>query len=335
MNSTRSRAAGSILTAVIVVLAAFAVLVPQPGRAGASPIGQRGTDAEVLVTSSGTEVTVPFPGVDRHGWSGSTGTADALADVPADVPGAALTDVPAELPADAPADELGTMSIIGTDDTVRVADVGAYPARAIGLITRGGFPHCTGALIGSDTVLTAGHCLHDTGGQGWWSGLAFHTRLITDDHQICTPRADGLMAFRGWVEQGDERHDVGLMKLNCQVGETVGWLGVAPATRSLTGTEVTIQGFPGERLAELWLSVGPVLHDDRHLVFYDNDTLTGMSGSALQLHRPQRGRGCAGQCTVAVHAYGLHGEGLHTQHNHGARLTPGKAAALRAATRLA
>lgn len=332
MNRRPPRA--RVATAVVALLTALAGSMPATGRADATPARRPPTGAETLVTNTGAAVTAPFPGVDRHGWSGSTGTADTPAgDAPAgDLP---TDDLPTgDLPVgDTPVDQPGTMSIIGTDDTVRVADVGAYPARVTGLITRGGFPHCTGTLVSPDVVLTAGHCLHDTtGGRGWWPGLAFHTRLFSDGHRACAARADGLMAFRGWVERGDERHDVGLMRLTCAIGESDGWLGVAPAPRNLTGVDVMVQGFPGERLAQLWMSTGPILHDDRHLVFYDNDTLEGMSGAALQRHQPRRGRACSGQCVVGVHAYGRHdGDGRHARHNHGPRLTPGAVAALRAA----
>jgi glutamyl endopeptidase len=51
-------------------------------------------------------------------------------------------------------------SVIGTDNRYRITNTTSYPYRAITHITSsiGG---CTGWLIDPDTVVTAGHCLHN------------------------------------------------------------------------------------------------------------------------------------------------------------------------------
>ena len=54
-------------------------------------------------------------------------------------------------------------------------------------------------------------------------------------------------------------------------------------------------------------------------VFYQTDTVGGQSGSpVLDLNRT--GPFCTGQCSSAIHAYGLHGAAPHSNNNHGTRI---------------
>lgn len=265
---------------------------PKPGDVSTLP-----ADAAV---SSGGEVTLP--GVQEGaeiGFSGSEGSA--------------------------PQPE-STESIIGADQRVQVTGTTTYPARAVGLITRNGNHHCTGWLIGKDTVLTAGHCVHSGAGGSFFSGLRFFPGRngTSSPYGSCTPRSGGLTTFVGWSRDGNEQHDAGIIKLSCTVGNTTGWFGFWWQSASLNGASTQIQGYPGDKPQTQWRSNDFVRATETYQVFYNNDTVGGMSGSPVWQNRAAGSSFCAGVCGMAIHAYGLHGSGNHAVSNHGTRNTSAK-----------
>jgi glutamyl endopeptidase len=223
-----------------------------------------------------------------------------------------------------------TESIIGADQRTQVTNTTAYPARAVGLITLNGNHHCTGWLISKDTVLTAGHCVN-TGGNGstngtWYSGLRFFPGRSGNSwpYGSCVPRSGGLTSFVGWVRDGDEQHDAGIIKLNCSIGNTTGWFGLWWQSASLDGNFTRINGYPGDKPRTQWMSTDSVRATTTYQVFYQNDTLGGMSGSPVWRYRGTSEPYCTGACGMAIHAYGLHGSPPHSTNNHGTRNTQAK-----------
>ena len=64
------------------------------------------------------------------------------------------------------------------------------------------------------------------------------------------------------------------------------------------------------------------------MAFHAADTYGGQSGSPMFNFR--RGNGVSGPFIVAVHAYGAHPAGAHTNLNHGPRLTVARTALIAA-----
>ena len=219
----------------------------------------------------------------------------------------------------------GTDSIFGTDDRIQITGTTAYPARATVMITRNGNAHCSGWMIGPNTVATAGHCVHSGGSAGsWYSGLvAWPGRNgASAPYGGCASKLS--YSVSGWTVNGDEQFDYGVIKLNCTIGNTVGWYGYFWQSASLSGLPTLVSGYPGEKAFGTqwrgdWTSrtVATVTAEQ---VFYPNDTTGGMSGSPVYYDRP----GC-GTCTMAIHAYGFpHGGFPHNVYNHGTRITQAK-----------
>jgi glutamyl endopeptidase len=206
--------------------------------------------------------------------------------------------------------EEGTEAILGPDTRQRLYTT-RYPTRAQVLVTfRGG--RCSGTMIGPNTVATAGHCVHTGGSSGRWrSGFRVYPGANgrSTPYGSCTARR--LYSVSGWTNSRDARYDYGAIKLNCTIGNTVGWYGFT--TANPRNQPSIIQGYPGDKPLTQWASSDKVHATTSRQVFYKNDTLGGMSGSAVWYDRN-------GPYMIGIHAYRNHGTGLHSLYNHGTRI---------------
>jgi glutamyl endopeptidase len=206
-------------------------------------------------------------------------------------------------------------SIIGPDSRTLVSPTTAYPARAIGLVTVTG-GSCTGWLINKDTVVTAGHCVHSGGTSGAWrANVRFYPGRngASSPYGSCSARR--LHSVSGWLSSADERYDYGAIKLNCTVGNTTGWFGFFWQSATLTGLPTTVAGYPDDKPVTQWKATGTVAVTQDRQVFYKNDTRPGQSGAPVYYNRTN-----CGTCSMAIHAYGVHGSSPHSTNNHATRI---------------
>lgn len=224
---------------------------------------------------------------------------------------------------------LGPESIIGPDNRIRITPTTSFPARAVVMISRNGNAHCSGWLYGPDIVATAGHCVHSGGTGGtWYSGLAVWPGRdgSSAPYGSCTVRT--LYSVTGWTSSRNEQYDYGALKLNCTIGNTTGWFGYWWQSASLSGTSTLVSGYPGDKpLGQQWRGDNvsrTVAVTQTEQIFYSNDTIGGMSGSAVYQYRASGSSYCTGYCSMAIHAYGLHAAYPHSSYNHGTRITQAK-----------
>ena len=203
-------------------------------------------------------------------------------------------------------------TILGADTRERMYTTN-YPARAKALITFSS-GRCSGNFISKDTVATAGHCVHTGGSGGFYPVTSFRVYPGADGSKTpygyCT--AKRLYTIAGWANGGNEEYDYGAIKLNCTVGNTVGWFGFSSASPG--NLPSIIQGYPGDKPLEQWSSSDKVRAVSTRQIFYANDTMGGMSGSGVWYDNK-------GPMIIGIHAYGAHGSGDHGKYNHGTRIT--------------
>jgi glutamyl endopeptidase len=211
---------------------------------------------------------------------------------------------------------IGIESIIGKDKRKRITDTEAFPYRAMVLVTFTA-GRCSGWLISWDTVVTAGHCVNRAYGRGFYPATSYRIYPGRDGgsspYGFC--RAVRLYTVIGYSELTDDQYDYGAIKLDCQVGYTVGWLGYFMQLDSLDGLRTFVTGYPGDKPLTLWKSAGRVTVTEPHRVFYKNDTTGGMSGSPVYYKKD----GC-GWCAMAIHAYGVYNGPPYSNNNHGTRI---------------
>ena len=193
------------------------------------------------------------------------------------------------------------------------------------LINRNGSLHCTGWMVSRDTLVTAGHCVHTGGANGtWYTGLTFKAGSNGGTAPYGTCTAARTFAYHGWVADGNWDYDGAMIKLSCSVGSRVGWYGMWWQTASLDGQQSLVRGYPGDKPSTQWRSADVVRQSDTERLYYQNDTVGGMSGSPLYQNRPSGLPFCTGICSMGIHAYGVGGSGASATNNSGTRLTQAK-----------
>lgn len=203
-----------------------------------------------------------------------------------------------------------------SDPLTRVSNTTVYPYRAITRLNitylNGSSEHCTGFLYAPNIVATAGHCLYFPG-VGWAAKVQVVPGNNVDSagKQIMPfGSCMGTTAFTtlGWFNNGPtsfgRMYDYGAVKLDCNIGLQVGYFGLFWTTAPLTGTSVTITGYPVSQAptGSMWTNSGTIaLSEDRQL-FYN--IFTGEGGdSGAPVYMP----GCETYCAIAINAYGAGG----------------------------
>lgn len=225
-------------------------------------------------------------------------------------------------------------SVIGDDDRVVITDTTTFPERAIVQILFddgfGGRSLCSGAMISEDTVLTAAHCIHS----GTVAGRAFSNfRVLPGRNRgaapfgICSARSAYLL--RGWTEAPNELEaryfDLGALKLDCEIGERTGWLGVRSVSNQDLGLPTKVQGYAADKSppGRQWTSEDTlrVLGDLKG--FYKNDTYGGTSGAPVFI-------GSDTMVLTGIHTNGVFGdEEPWDSHNAFTAVTPERLAQIK------
>jgi hypothetical protein len=104
-----------------------------------------------------------------------------------------------------------------------------FPQSAMGIVlfemADGRLGGCSASLIGPNLVLTAGHCLY-------WNGVPHKNMQYVPGYRKGTapfgifPAAKGWI-WRSWAEELNWGRDVGIIRLQDDVGNRFGWLGIA------------------------------------------------------------------------------------------------------------
>ena len=212
-----------------------------------------------------------------------------------------------------------TESVYGSDDRVRITPTTSFPWRSIGRLNTG----CSGAMIGPNHFLTAGHCVHGGGAGGSWFGGNGDFRVSMAQDGSTKPYGEAkstyVRSYTGWTQGGNWEWDWALITLDRNIGGHTGWMGREWNSNDshYNGTTVNTAGYPGDKPGgTMWYSSGPVASGNSTHLFYNGtlDTAGGQSGSPVW-----RFDG-ADRFIVGVHAYGDGGNGF----NEAVRMTQGK-----------
>lgn len=216
---------------------------------------------------------------------------------------------------------VGSESIVGLDDRTRIFDTNMAPWRMICAI------RCywgsrlsvgTGALIGPNILLTAGHVVFPRDKRSAPDEIEIIPALNGGQRPYGAMKATQIWIHPRWQESFELQNDVAAIELDTPVGNELGWLGLASRTpEELRFEWAHVTGYPGEKqeapaapggretapviAAQLWHHAAPVINVLNNRIFYAADTTPGQSGAPIYTYDPAQS---PVPVVVGVHAYG-------------------------------
>jgi V8-like Glu-specific endopeptidase len=186
--------------------------------------------------------------------------------------------------------------IIGTDDRVQITTTNQVPYRRIchlAIVAQSGKRFLgTGAFIGRNTVVTAGHCVYLHGQGGWAREITVTPGRNVNTRPFGQARATQLRSVRGWTtgpSSTRRNYDYGAIIIAPNGGintNQVGAFGFAAYTdQFLLNKRLNLAGYPGDKAAgTMWYHGRRATRLTPRTIEYDIDTAGGQSGSPVWLN---------------------------------------------------
>jgi len=208
-------------------------------------------------------------------------------------------------------------SVICTDDRIQEGAPLDYPWRAIAYMTTNQ-GQCTGFMLSHDVMVTAGHCVYEG---GWVTSY----RVVpgknggSEPYGSCSGGIADVWTTSNWISTGSPDYDYGLVKLTCDIGNTVGWFGWWYNTaETLTNTFMFVEGYPADKpFATMWWDGDYIASQSATRLWYPIDTYNGQSGSPIYHYNSTTAGLCGGWCVT-----GIHTNGAVNNENSGTRFNP-------------
>jgi glutamyl endopeptidase len=207
------------------------------------------------------------------------------------------------------------MTVLGADGRVQVNATTSFPYRAIAYLRitfpNGGVGSCTGALISSRTIATAGHCVYNASYGGWATSIIAYPGRNGSYAPYGSAYATQIFSVSGWTSSGNRDYDYGAIRLSSPLGNTVGWFGFRwhSSDSSFQNISVRTSGYPGDKpSATMWTMADYIRIVYPRRFYYAMDTYGGQSGSPVYHYYSSS---CS-TCMVAIHAYGADSTGYNS-----------------------
>ncbi|HLR03226.1 MAG TPA: trypsin-like serine protease [Virgibacillus sp.] len=175
---------------------------------------------------------------------------------------------------------------------------------------------CTGFLVNEDTVITAGHCVHNSSRGGWAENIDASLGRNGTSAPYGTYQNKTLYSVKGWTEKGKPEYDYGAIKLNGSPGDNAGWFGYRTTNSddlNPVDKSATVSGYPSDKKTfTMWKDTDKINQALEHLLLYQIDTNNGQSGAPTYKNYSD-----TGQTSIAIHTGSL----ASAPNNKGARIT--------------
>ena len=182
---------------------------------------------------------------------------------------------------------LGARGIYDPDERTRVAETAAAPYSMVTFLTAqwrdGSTSTCSGFVIGTRTVATAGHCVYRRGGLGWARQVTVAPGANGAARPFGTTVATEFHTLTGWAAYGLAAMDIAALTLPEDVGARTGAFQLRPLSdAALAGGAYTLAGYPGDKDdASLWVTSGRLDRLDDLLLYTRLDMTSGNSGGPV------------------------------------------------------
>ncbi|KAA0241092.1 hypothetical protein EDM76_00770 [bacterium] len=203
-----------------------------------------------------------------------------------------LHQVPPEVVASLQRGEVSAATIFGPDDRIRVTETTRGPWRSIAQLVifdqwNEIVSTCTGAMLNTNVVLTAAHCLFDPQTQSYAHSLL----VIPGEDGLAFPfgaaLAERFSVPQGWARSGDMVFDFGLAFISgTPFTQALGpFLPVAAVPDSYfydPATIIATAGYPGDKPpGTQWFTAGFFFFVNAEAILTEMDAFPGQSGSPI------------------------------------------------------
>ncbi len=139
-------------------------------------------------------------------------------------------------------------------------------------------------LIDDNHALTAGHCVYSQGDGGWATSIEVIPAYDNGSEPYGSAWATNLLSWSGWVYNEDFNDDMGVIRLNTNIGNSTGWYGYGYTSHDSWYQTYTSHnpGYPasypysGEYMYYWYGTFDDV---DTYIVYFDREAYGGQSGS--------------------------------------------------------
>ena len=166
-------------------------------------------------------------------------------------------------------------------DMKRVGNTGEFPYSTIGVIASG----CTGAVVMKRFVLTAAWCVYDLKNKKFYENLNFYPGMSGKKMPFGEVAWKNVWVAKGFAEKGDLNFGYGLIELEEDIGDKVGWFGFGDMPKM--GKQLTMTGYPFAVVPAqtMWETKCAVDGADANAIFYrcpgDGKAVAAMLGSPV------------------------------------------------------
>jgi len=178
--------------------------------------------------------------------------------------------------------------IVDEDDREIVQDTTVFPASAVVFLNftnaKGHSETCSGSMVSTNLVLTAGHCVQSLTRKT----LKFHSDFIvfpgragaSQPYQFC--KGTQLYVLSDWQGKHAD-YDLGAVRLNCDIGKRTGTIGFRALGDKESGLTLTVQGYPYDKIprGRQFFSSDKVRTVAALRITHESDTVGGMSGAPV------------------------------------------------------
>ena len=176
------------------------------------------------------------------------------------------------------------------------ATAGRYrnTVRILARLEDGGTSYGTGFMIGPAAVATAAHCVYNSE----FGDDCIPTSITVipapyyeanSSNPSISATATGFVMNSNWMNDFDSKYDWAIIKLNANIGNNVGWLGLRYQESTYDNTAIRVQGYPvwinGVFNTTMYYTNGTITNSQTKIL-KSNDTCTegGMSGGPVYIY---------------------------------------------------
>ncbi len=193
-----------------------------------------------------------------------------------------------------PPTNISARLLLGEWEAVNNATNGQYRNTVHLAVSKGGKTYqATGFMIGPNAVATCGHVIYSN--SNYATNIVVTPARANNSTPYGTANATHYVMSTGWIDDGDSEYDWGIILLDSNIGESVGYLGLRWQSASYNNTNIIINGYPGTvgnntNNKIMHYSTGKISSSATRILYSNNTNLDeGASGGPVYFYSSSSG----------------------------------------------